>query len=141
MATYVALAARYGIEHLGDTMADFIAYNLAYKKPRNENTNYRIYEIEPIEGVFVKATCKQVLYEMYEMMQQICSKSRDYTNQKTEHKHELPMRNMLLSPLSEAVNKTRFLLLVRHCLIMVTVPFSVSLIMLDDFALPFSSCL
>ena len=89
----------------------------------------------------IKATSQQMLDKMYQMMQKIGRKCREYTHEETEHKHKLLMRHMSLPPAVETVNQIRFTFLVRHCLMIVTVPFSVNLIMLDDFALPFSSCL
>jgi hypothetical protein len=49
---------------------------------------------------------------------------------------------MLFAPVYEAVKQAfLFFIVTNHSLITVTVPFAVSFIMLDDLALPFSSCL
>jgi hypothetical protein len=61
MAAYSTLAARNGIEDLSNTMTDVIAHHLANEKPGYKDTYYGIYQIEPVEGMWIKATCKQVL--------------------------------------------------------------------------------
>ena len=141
MATYLSLAAGYGIKDLGHTMADIVTHDLAYKESCYEYTYHRIYQIEPVESMWVETTCKQVLDKMYEMMQQKGCKGRKDTDGKAQYQYELVMRDMLFAPLYEAVKQALFVLSFHHSLIIVTVPFSVSLIMLEDFALPFSSCL
>ena len=58
-----------------------------------------------------------------------------------QNQDELVLRNMFFPPAYEAVEKCHFVRSFHHSLIIVTVPFSFSLMMLDDFAEPFSSCL
>lgn len=90
----------------------------------------------------VKSTRKQVLDKMDEMFERKGRQCRKYTDNKTQQQDELILRHMLLAPVDKAVEQAYiFITVIHHSLMTVTVPFAVSLIMPDDFALPISSCL
>ena len=89
----------------------------------------------------VEASGEQMLYKMDEVFEQIGCKCRQNTDNKTQNQDKLVLRYMLLTPTYKTIEQTNLFILIHHSLITVTTPFDVSLIILDDFARPFSSCL
>ena len=89
MAAYHTLAARDGVKHLGHTVADIVTYYAADKKACYENTDNRIYQIEPIERVWIEITCQQMLDEVDQMLQCKCGKCREDTDHETKYQNKL----------------------------------------------------
>ena len=123
-------------------MAYIVTDNLADKKTCNQDTDDRVYKIEPVERMGIEASSQQMLDKVDKMFEGVRGKRREDTNQQTQQQNELILRYMLLAPFYKAVKQADILfILFHHSLITVTVPLAVSLIILEDFALPFSSCL
>ena len=90
----------------------------------------------------IKTAGQEMLNEMDEMLKQKSRKRGQHTYDETQNQDEMILGYMLFTPDNKTVKQTSLLyILFHHSRITVTVPFDVNLIMLEDFAEPFSSCL
>ena len=80
-------------------MAYVIAYNISDKQSGNENSGYRINQIQPVGSCCIKVLSKELLYIFYKELQDKSSQSSKDTYQETKYEYELLIGDMLFSPL------------------------------------------
>ena len=123
-------------------MTDVVLNHITHKQACQENTHHRIHQIKIVGFRCIEILRQEVLYPMYQQLQQQSSQSRTNADQETEQQDKTLFLNILFTPDQKALQPISFFSLHRsaHCLMIFITPPSSSLIMLDGLGDPTSSC-
>ena len=78
-----ALLPRYGIQDFGHTVADVIAHHFANEQSGQEDTHYRINQIQPVYTCGIEVLCQELLDVLHEKFQQKSGQGRKDSYQET----------------------------------------------------------
>ena len=92
------LALGDGIEYLGDTVRDIVFDYIADEERRQRDTNHRTDEIPKGMLTGYEFGLYQPLYQMDELLEDICRKGGKAADKETQEEHQLLLANMALPP-------------------------------------------
>jgi hypothetical protein len=94
---------RNSIEDFRHPMADIVTHNILYKQTCQQNTDYRIKQVQVIHPAHIKISGKQMLNQVYQLFQDNRRRCRTYPDQETDYQNKMLFFYMLVPPQQEPV--------------------------------------